>query len=111
MAVSKIVTSVEQRFENDPKHFTRVIKSFVKKEERIITANDASLQKALFTFSHEYFATASFMKMKTLLLTVFLHAVKRPHSLASAVASNRASAKKHYIYMTKYKYKYKIFFL
>ena len=59
MAVSKIVTSVEQRFENDPKNFTKAIKSFVKKAERIITANDACLQKALFTFSHEYFAPGS----------------------------------------------------
>ena len=55
MAVSKIVTSVEQRFENDPKHFTKAIKSFVKKAEKM----NSKLQIVLITFSHEYFALAS----------------------------------------------------
>ena len=145
IAVSKIVTSVEHRFENDPKNFTKAIKSFVKKEERIITANDACLQKALFTFSHEYFAPASRGRRKKgsripVQVTARSHRKikhrgsgpsipgrptnkqslrpqmqvyededfvahsipsrsktkrKQPHSLASAVASNRASAKKH----------------
>ena len=53
-AVSIIVDKVEDRFEEDALTYKKAVKTFVKKTHKIVSANDAVFQKALFTFAQEF---------------------------------------------------------
>ena len=53
-AVSIIVDKVEDRFEEDAVTYTKAVKTFLKKTTKLVSSNDATFQKALFTFGQEF---------------------------------------------------------
>ena len=51
--VSDLVLRIETRYDEDPESYKKSIKSFLKTSKRVISGNDATIQKALFTFAKE----------------------------------------------------------
>jgi hypothetical protein len=63
-AVSNIVDKVEDRFEEDAVTYTKAVKTFLKKTTKLVSSNDATFQKALFTFAQEFVTSARKGKRK-----------------------------------------------
>ena len=63
-AVSNIVEKVDDRFEEDEVTYTKAVKTFVKKTAKLVSANDATFQKALFTFAQDFVTSARKGKRK-----------------------------------------------
>jgi protoporphyrinogen oxidase len=63
-AVSNIVDKVEDRFEEDAVTYTKAVETFVKKTTKLVSSNDATFQKALFTFAEEFVTSARKGKRK-----------------------------------------------
>ena len=49
--VSDLVLRIETRYDEDPESYKKSIKSFLKTSKRVISGNEATIQKALFTFA------------------------------------------------------------
>ena len=58
-------------FIKDPKTYEKATKTFVKKAAKVVSANDATLQKALFTFAQEFVTSVSKWKRKKVLKFMF----------------------------------------
>jgi hypothetical protein len=63
-AVSNILDKVEDRFEEDAVTYTKAVKTFLKKTTKLVSSNDATFQKALFTFAQEFVTSARKGKRK-----------------------------------------------